>query len=85
MFGTSDRELALALGAMWKEAREVCNFNQIDAQQRLSEYLSRDARFSEYDRDRLAERVVEAASNGRTLDLADDPWLRGGSKRPLSF
>jgi hypothetical protein len=85
MFGTDPRELALTLGAMEKEARERCNYNQIDARHRFREYLSHDARFREYDPDRLIERVAEARSCGRTLDL-DDPYLqRGGQKRPPSF
>jgi hypothetical protein len=85
MFGSDDRELALTLGAMEKEARERCNFNQVESRQRFREYLSHDARFASFDPDRLAERVMEARSCGRTLDL-DDPYLqRGGQKRPLSF
>jgi hypothetical protein len=85
MFGTDPRELALTLGAMEKEARERCNFNQTESRQRFREYLSHDRRFAEFDPDRLVERVMEAKSCGRTLDL-DDPFLRrGGTKRPLSF
>jgi hypothetical protein len=85
MFGDDPRELALTPGAMEKEARERCNFNQTESRQRFREYLSHDRRFAEFDPDRLVERVMEARSNGRTLDLADPFLQRGGSKRPLSF
>jgi hypothetical protein len=85
VFSDDPRDLARTLGAMEKEARERCNFDQIEARQRFAEYLSHDARFRDYDPNRLIERVMEARSCGRSLDL-DDPFLqRGGSKRPLSF
>jgi hypothetical protein len=84
MFGRDARELALTLGAMEKEARERCNWDQTESRRRFAEYLSHDARFQDYDPHRLVERVMEARSCGRSLDL-DDPWLRGGGKRPLSF
>ncbi|MGA8697162.1 MAG: hypothetical protein WB689_25655 [Xanthobacteraceae bacterium] len=85
VFGDDPRDLAKTLGEMERTARERCNFNQVEARQRFAEYLSHDARFREYDPGRLIERVMEARSCGRTLDL-DDPYLqRGGQKRPLSF
>ena len=85
MFGTDPKSLAQTLGAMEKESREACNFDQIAAKSVFEEYLRRDIRFAPYDPSRLVERVMEARSCGRVLDL-DDPWLRpGGSKRPLDW
>ena len=85
MFGTDPKSLAQTLGAMEKESREACNFDQVAAKSVFEEYLRRDIRFAPYDPSKLGERVTEARSCGRTLDL-DDPYLRvGGQKRPLSF
>ena len=85
MFETDPKSLAQTLGAMEKESREVCNFDQIAAKTKFEEYLRRDVRFSGYDHSRLVERVMEARSCGRTLDL-DDPFLQqNGQKRPLSW
>jgi hypothetical protein len=85
MFGTDPKSLAQTLGAMERESREACNFDQTAAKSVFQEYLRRDIRFAPFDPERLVDRVKEAMSNGRTLDL-DDPWLRpGGSKRPLDF
>jgi hypothetical protein len=72
MFGNDPKDLARTLGAMEREAREACNFDQIAAKGKFREYLSRDYRFTEFDHDRLVSRVMEARSCGRTLDL-DDP------------
>jgi hypothetical protein len=85
MFGTDPKSLAQTLGAMERESREACNFDQTAAKEVFKEYLRRDIRFTPFDTERLVDRVKEAMSNGRTLDL-DDPWLRpGGQKRPLDF
>jgi hypothetical protein len=85
MFGTDPKSLAQTLGAMERESREASNFNQVEAKEKFKEYLLRDIRFSPFDTERLVDRVKEAMSNGRTLDL-DDPYLRpGGSKRPLDW
>ncbi len=85
MFGSDPRDLAQCLGAMEKEARVQTNFNQVEAREKFREYLGHDARFAGFDHGRLIDRVMEARSCGRSLDL-DDPYLRqGGHKRPLSF
>jgi hypothetical protein len=85
MFSDDPRDLAPTLGEMEKEARVSSDFNQLDAKEKMREFLSRDTRFARFDHPRLIERVMEARSCGRTLDL-DDPFLqRGGTKRPLSF
>jgi hypothetical protein len=85
MYGNTPRDLALSLGDMQRAALERSQYDQNAAKGVFREYLERDRRFDQYDADRLIDRVQEARSCGRTLDL-DDPFLqRGGSKRPLSF
>ena len=84
MFGNDPRDLARTLSEMEKYAREKSHFDQIEAKGKFREYLAQDSRFSAFDYDRLIERVMEARSCGRTLDL-DDPFLRGKEKRPLSW
>jgi hypothetical protein len=85
MFGDDPRDLARRLGEMERIARDRCCGNQTEARERLRQWVRQDRCFDQFDADRLIERVQEARSNCRTLDL-DDPFLRpGGSKRPLSF
>jgi hypothetical protein len=85
MFDSTDRDLALTLGEMERTARVRSNFDQNEARQRFREYLAHDSRFSSFDHGRLIDRVMEARSNSRTLDL-NDPYLHaGGEKRPLDF
>jgi hypothetical protein len=84
MFSDDPRDLARSLGEMHRLAREKCWQNQIEAKETMRQWLQHDRRFDAFDKDRLIERVAEARYNGRSLDL-DDPFLRGGPKRPLSF
>jgi hypothetical protein len=85
MYSNTPRDLALTLGDMQRAALERSQYDQTAAKGMFREYLQHDRRFDQYDADRLIDRVQEARSCGRTLDL-DDPYLmRGGSKRPLSF
>jgi hypothetical protein len=86
MYGDTEKDLCLTLSQMHKTAIEKCNFDQIAAKEVIKDYLKMDRRFDDYDPNRLVERIHEAKSCGRTMDLFDDPWLRrGGEKRPLSF
>jgi len=85
MFRNDPRDLAHILGLMQKEAIERCNFDQTAAKREFAQSLSYDRRFDSFDYGRLIERVNEARTCGRTLDL-DDPYLqRGGNKRPGSW
>ncbi len=85
MFGTDPRDLAQVLGAMEQEARVRSNFSQTEAKEKFREYLGNDARFNGFDHGRLIDRVMEARSCGRTLDL-EDPYLQlNGQKRPLDW
>lgn len=86
MFSKDERDLCATLNQMHKIAIERAHLNQIEAKNIMREYVGRDRRFDAFDADRLIERVHEARSCGRTMDLLDDPYLqRGGQKRPGSF
>ena len=85
MFDTDPKDLARTLGEMESVARTRSNFNQVELKQKFQEFLKRDLRFAGFDHGRLVDRVMEAKSCGRTLDL-DDPFLRvNGQKRPLDW
>jgi hypothetical protein len=71
---------------MHRVAIQKANYNQIEAREILKSYVQMDRRFDSFDPDRLVERIHEAKSCGRTMDLAEDTYLRrGGEKRPLSW
>ena len=84
VFSNDPRDMARSLSEMHRIARDNCLGNQVEARGVVRQFIQQDRRFDAYDADRLASRVEEARSNGRSLEL-DDPWLRGGQKRPLSF
>ena len=86
MYGNDERDLCASLSEMHKVAIQKANYNQIEAREILKGYVQTDRRFDQFDPDRLAQRIEECRSNGRTADLLDDPYLRrGGEKRPLSW
>lgn len=86
MFGNDERDLCATLSQMHKTAIERAHWDQVAAKDILRGYVQGDRRFDEFDPDRLIERVQEARSCGRTMDLLDDPYLRrNGQKRPLSW
>ena len=84
MYGNDERDLCATLSQMHRIAIERAHWNQNEAKEILKGYVQSDRRFDPFDADRLIERVQEARSNGRTMDL-DDPFLRGKEKRPLSW
>ena len=83
MFGTDPKDLARTLGEMENTARVRSNFNQTDAKEKFREFLANDKRFTEYDPDRLIDRVMRCRSNGAVLDLEAPELRRGGEPRPL--
>ncbi len=84
MFGNDPREMARTLAEMHGESLRATNFNQIEARQRMAEWIALDRRFDGYEPSRLLDRVEANRSNGAAWAL-DDPYLqRGGQKRPLS-
>ena len=86
MYGDDERDLCATLSQMYKVALERAHFSQTEAKEILRGYLQTDRRFDQFDPDRVIERTQEAKSNGRIMDLFDDPYLRrGGEKRPLSW
>jgi hypothetical protein len=84
MFGDDQRDKVATLAEMERLSRVRTNFDQISAQQVFKSYLDADRRFDGYDKDQLVQRVQECRSNGAILDL-DDPRLKGGPARPLSW
>jgi hypothetical protein len=85
MYGNDERDLCASLSEMHRVAIQKANYNQVEAKEILKSYVGLDRRFDQFDPDRLAERIQECRSCGRTADL-DDPYLRrNGSKRPLSW
>jgi hypothetical protein len=86
MFDDSEKDLCATLTQMHKIAVERANYNQVEAREILKRYVETDRRFDSFDPDRLAQRIEECRSNGRTADLLEDTYLRrGGEKRPLSW
>ena len=83
MFEKNPADMTRTLGEMFHAAYNRSNCNQNAAKEKFKEYVRQDKRFSDFDRDRLADRVMECRSNGARLDL-DDPYLHGGERRPLS-
>ena len=45
MFGNDQRDLARTLNEMDSLARQKSNFNQVEAKQKMAEWLARDRRF----------------------------------------
>ena len=84
MFGDEPKDLYATLSQMERLSRERTNFDQMAAREKFKEFLERDRRFDDFDKDRLVARVQECRSCGATLDL-DDPRLKGGEARPLSW
>jgi hypothetical protein len=83
VFTNDKNDLTRTLGEMEYLARQKTNFNQVEAKEKMREWLAQDRRFDGYDPNRLIERVHEAKFSGAQLDL-DDPQLRkGGQPRPL--
>jgi hypothetical protein len=83
MFGNDPRDLARTLSEMEGQARQKTNFNQIEAKQKMKEWLAQDRRFDHYDATRLIERVQLSKYNGAVLELDDPQLLKGGQPRPL--
>lgn len=82
MFDHDDRDMAATLSEMQRRALERCRFDQIAAAERMKQWVRQDARFSQYDPDRLVAKANECKGNGSALML-DDPYLkRGGEPRP---
>jgi hypothetical protein len=82
MFGKDAGDLAATLTQMETLARQKCNFNQVEAKQKMREWLATDRRFDAYDPQRLIERVQLHKSNGSVLELDDPQLLKGGAPRP---
>jgi hypothetical protein len=84
MFDHDQRDLTATLSNMHRQAIDRCQSNQIEAKQKMAQWLGNDRRFDSYDASRLVDRVALCRSNGAQLDLSDPQLLRGGKPRPLS-
>jgi hypothetical protein len=83
MFRNDPRDLAATLSEMEYRARQLTNFNQIEAKEKIKEWIQNDRRFDSYDPQRLTERVQLSKNNGAVLELDDPQLQRGGQPRPL--
>jgi hypothetical protein len=85
MFDNDDKDMAATLSQMQREALHRCRFNQIEAAERMKQWVRQDARFNSYDADRLVAKANECKGNGGVFSL-DDPYLRkNGQARPLAL
>ncbi len=71
MYGNDERDLLATLSQMHKTAVERAHWNQNEAKEIMRRFIQVDRRFDAFDPDRLIERISEARSSGRTMDLAD--------------
>ena len=69
MYGKDQRDLAVTLTRMEDFARERTNFNQVEAKEKMREWLQTDRRFDSFDPQRLTERVHLCRYNGAVLEL----------------
>ena len=83
MFRNDPRDLAATLAEMEYRARQLTNFNQVEAKGKMQEWIANDRRFDGYDHQRLVERVQLSKSNGACLELDDPQLKKGGQPRPL--
>lgn len=83
MFRNDPRDLTATLAEMEYRARQLTNFNQTEAKQKMQEWIANDRRFDGYDHQRLVERVQLSKSNGAALELDDPQLKKGGQPRPL--
>jgi hypothetical protein len=83
MFSDDPRDIAATLSEMHRRARDKCNYNQLEAQQKLAEWIQQDRRLDSYDAARLAQRVNTCLQSGAVLELDAPELLKGGERRPL--
>jgi hypothetical protein len=69
MFSDSDRDKKITLGEMRRTALNLCNGNQIEANQKMVDLVKQDRRFDGLDAAKVAEKVEQSWSNGAKLDL----------------
>ena len=82
MFGTDDADLMATLKLMAHDSYNRSCGNKVDAAQSMKSWISHDARFADYDPERLVTHFQERTGCGGKVEL-DDPFLRkGGQPRP---
>jgi hypothetical protein len=80
MYGFSDSDISRSLAQMTRWAIDTARFNQAAAQDHLEGAISRDARFSDYDAQALAQHALKCRAHGAHLDLSL-PELKGQEPR----
>jgi hypothetical protein len=83
MFDSNERDLCATLSEMHRRARDRSNYNSIEAERKLAEWIQQDRRLDPYDAARLAQRVNTCLQSGAVLELDAPELLRGGERRPL--
>jgi hypothetical protein len=74
MFDRNPRDLCNTLSQMHRQARTVSNFDSVEAERKLAEWIQQDRRLDNYDAARLAQRVNTCLQSGAVLEL-DAPEL----------
>jgi hypothetical protein len=83
MFDRNPRDLCNTLSQMHRQARTVSNFNSVEAERKLAEWIQQDRRLDNYDAARLAQRVNTCLQSRAVLELDAPELLKGGERRPL--
>lgn len=83
LFGNEAHNLQATLSRVIQESYAESNCSMDATYQLAREKLDDMRRFDTFDKERLIAKAREAGSCGAQIDWTD-PWLRGGSKRPLS-
>jgi hypothetical protein len=82
MFDNTEADLKATLKLMAHDAYNRSCANKLDQAETMKKWVSHDARFAEYDPERLVKHFQERTACGGKVEL-DDPYLRkGGQERP---
>jgi hypothetical protein len=79
MFGHDEKALRSTLREMVQRSHNACNANKIEAAKTMQEWIGGDARFADYDPEKLVKRVQECGGSGAFLDLEDSTLRKGQS------
>ena len=85
MFENDRRSQYATLKQMHNEALQRCRANQVEARDKLAEYISRDGRFQHLDAHKLAARYEECWSSGAQMDFESPELKRGGQPSPRGW
>src|SRR6516225_364812 len=83
LYGDNTSNLYNTLCKMVDEAYKKSDCDKTKMYGVVRSWVEKDQRFAHFDRDRLVQELQEKGKTCTKLDL-DDPYLRGGPRRPLS-